>query len=127
MFECESGRSTSSSAEVKNDGAILPLPYMCSRHNDKLKKHRENVTLLYNKTSSDYLWTFLWELRKPYGHCSDMYITPLRCGHVAFLVELLEQKHQKKKNFCENLSCGRIVHFSTSRGCEDLASVSEGQ
>jgi hypothetical protein len=40
----EADHSSPSSAEVKNGGAIPPLPPMSSWHSAKLIKHRENFT-----------------------------------------------------------------------------------
>jgi hypothetical protein len=40
----EADHSPPSSAEVKNGGAIPPLPYMSSWHSAELIKHRDNFT-----------------------------------------------------------------------------------
>jgi hypothetical protein len=46
----EADHSSRSSTEVKNDGAIPPLPHKSSRRGAQLFKHRENFNLLtFNK------------------------------------------------------------------------------
>jgi hypothetical protein len=45
----ETNHSPPTSAEVKNDGVIPPLPLMSSWHNAELSKHRENNLVLETK------------------------------------------------------------------------------
>jgi hypothetical protein len=43
--QLEADHSSSSSAEIKNDGATPPHPYMSSWHNDYIIKHGDKFTL----------------------------------------------------------------------------------
>jgi hypothetical protein len=62
---CETYHSPPSSAEVKNDGAIPPLPHMPSCHSASLFKHRATLpfiayTLLYLKTYINFCRNPWW-------------------------------------------------------------------
>jgi hypothetical protein len=51
----EADHSPPSSAEVMNDGAILPLPHMPSWHSAQLINHMDNFTLPISYFLIDYL------------------------------------------------------------------------